>query len=311
MKKSGLRWRQPPLWLAAAQAATRQRAAALLPQSRQLLLAITLIAGPKQIAILDGVRNEVRVVDGATYKTNETPVDAVFVKNDLYVLERDSRTLSLAGTSKRVQVDDDPAFVRESNGRLYVYSRATGIVQEITRDLAITRRLAGSPFASDFEIIGRNGYLVFPREAKLRTFSLSSMTMLGEIKVGAVPVDLASAGGNTLAIADPSAKRVWLIEGEQTLTQAIARGFIRGLLGLGLAPNRHSEFPTGVDRVASRGRSRVAYDSSTGTLYRFDDHRVTVIERNVAPGSWALTDDGIAVWDGTALRLHKIGAGEP
>lgn len=269
-----------------------------------LLLAMTLIAGPNHFAVLDGVRNEVRIVNGRTFKTGETPVDAVFVRNDLYVLERDARSLSIAGTNKRVQVAADPAFVREANGKLYVYSRATGVVEEITRDLEIVRRVTIAPFASDFEIIGRNGYLVFPAEAKLRTFSIATMKPIGEIKVGAVPVDLAAAGGITLAIADPSAKRVWLIEGEQTMAQAITRGFIRGLLGLGLSANRHSEFPTGVDRVATRGSLWVAYDSSTGTLYRFTKSKVTVLERNVAPGSWTLTKDGIAIRDGTALRLH-------
>ena len=271
-----------------------------------LLLAITLIAGPNRFALLDGVRNEARIVDGPTFRTAETPVDAVFVGNVLYVLERDARTLSIAGTNRRVQVADDPAFVREANGKLYVYSRATGTVEEITRDLTIARRVAVAPFASDLEIIGRNGYLVFPHEAKLRTFSIATMKAGGEIKVGAVPVDLASAGGITLAVADPSAKRVWLIEGEQTLAQAFTRGFLRGLLGLGLSANRHSEFPTGVDRVATRGSLWVAYDSSSGTLYRFTRSKVAVLARNVAPGSWALTENGVEIWDGTALRLHSL-----
>jgi hypothetical protein len=272
---------------------------------KSLLLAITLVAGPNHVALLDGVANSVRVIDGPTHKTGETPVDAVFLGKDLYVLERDARTLTLAGTSRRVQVAADPAFVREGGGRLYVYSRGTGVVEEITRDLTIARRVQLAPFASDFEIIGRNGYLAFPAEAKLRTFALGTMKPLGEIKVGAVPVDLASAGGITLAIADPSAKRVWLIEGEQSLTQAVARGFIRGLLGLGLSANRHSDFPTGIDRVATRGSLWVAYDSSSGTLYRFTKSKVSVLARNVEPGSWVLTESGVLIWDGTALRLHS------
>jgi len=276
-----------------------------------VLLAITLVAGSHHVALIDGLRNEVRVIGGATFQTGETPVDAAFVGNDVYVLERDAHTLSLAGTSKRVSVAQDPAFVRESNGKLYVYSRATGTVEEITRDLRVARRLSIAPFASDFEIVGRNGYLAFPHEAKVRTFSIASMQAIGEIKVGAVPVDLASAGGITLAIADPSAKRVWLIEGEQTMAQAIARGFIRGLLGLGLSTNRHSEFPTGVDRVATRGSLWIAYDSSSGTLYRFTKSKVTIVARNVAPGSWAVTDDGLAIWDGTALRLHSVETARP
>lgn len=278
---------------------------------KSLLLAITLISGGDRVALIDGVGNEVRVLDLRgnslmSAKTAETPVDAVFVDGELYVLERDARTLSIAGTNRRVQLAADPAFVRESNGRLYVYSRTSGTIEEITRDLRVARRLAVAPFASDFEIVGRNGYLVFPGEGKMRAFSLATMKALGDIAVGAVPTDVASAGGITLAVADPSAKRVWLIEGEQTLTQAVTRGFLRGLLGLGLQGNRQSEFPTGVDRVATRGAFWVAYDSSSGTLYRFTKSKVTTLARNVAPGSWAMTDQGVVVWEGgTALRLHK------
>lgn len=282
-----------------------------------LVLAITLISGGDRLALIDGLANEIRVVDLRgkelmSAKTAETPVDAVFAGGELFVLERDARTLSIAGTSQRVWLAQDPAFVRESNGRLYVYSRTTGAIEEITRDLRITRRVTVAPFASDLEIVGRNGYLVYPHEGKMRTFSLTTMKVLGEIAVGAVPTDVASAGGITLAVADPSAKRVWLIEGEQTLTQAVTRGFLRGLLGLGLTANRQSEFPTGVDRVVTHGPFWVAYDSSSGTLYRFTKSKVTTLARNVAPGSWAMTDQGIVVWEGgTALRLHKSQTGQP
>lgn len=284
---------------------------------KSLLLAITLISGGDRVALIDGLANEIRVMDLRgnvllSAKTGETPVDAVFAGGELFVLERDARTLSIAGTSKRVRLAQDPAFIRESNGRLYVYSRTAGTIEELTRDLRVTRRLTVAPSASDFEIVGRNGYLVFPQEGKMRTFSLATMKTLGEIAVGAVPTDVASAGGITLAVADPSAKRVWLIEGEQTLTQAVTRGFLRGLLGLGLTANRQSEFPTGVDRVATRGGFWVAYDSSSGTLYRFTKSKVTTLARDVDPGSWAMTDQGIVVWEGgTALRLHKNPAGTP
>jgi hypothetical protein len=276
----------------------------------------TLIANDNQFALLDPLANEARILDARgkvveRYKTGETPIDAVFVGRELYVLERDARTLSIAGTNRHVDVADDPAFVRESNGRLYVYSRGTGVVEEITRDLRIVRRVTVAPFASDFEIVGRTGYLVFPEEGKMRTLSIATMKTIGEIAVGAVPVGVASAGGNMLAIADPSAKRVWLIEGEQTFTQAVARGFLRGLLGLGLSPNRQSEFPTGVDRVLTRGSLWIAYDSASGTLYRFTKSRVVVLARKVAPGSFALTEEGLLLWDGTALRLQKNTAGKP
>ena len=125
--------------------------------------------------------------------------------------------------------------------------------------------------------------------------------------VGAVPSDLAFAGGGSaltariLAVADPSAKRVWLTESTQSTAQAVARGFLRGFLGLGLFGGRASQFPTGVDRVAIRGKVWIAYDSSSRTLYHFTRKQSTVLARGVAPGAFALTANGVAWWNGTSV----------
>jgi len=159
-----------------------------------------------------------------------------------------------------------------------------------------------APFASDFEIGGRTAYLVFPREAKIRTVDLLSMKVSGTVNVGAVPVDLAFAGGGTaitariLAVADPSAKRVWLTEGTQSTLQAVARGFLRGFLGLGLFGNRSSQFPTGVDRVVIRDKVWIAYDTSSGTLYRFTKSKSSIIAKGIAPQAFAVTSDGAVVY---------------
>jgi hypothetical protein len=127
-----------------------------------------------------------------------------------------------------------------------------------------------------------------------------------------VPVDLDFAGGGTalsariLAVADPSAKRVWLTESTQSTAKAVARGFLRGFLGLGLFGGRASEFPTGVDRVETRGRNWIAYDSSSRTLYHFTRRKSSVLARGVAPGAFALTRDGVAWWDGTSVAEKKV-----
>jgi hypothetical protein len=206
----------------------------------------------------------------------------------------------------RIPLAADPAFLRQANGKLYVYSRTSGTLEEIDRD-RVTRRIAVSPFASDFEVSGTTGYLVDPRNARVRVVDLSKMKTAGEIAVGAVPVDLAFAGGGTaltariLAVADPSAKRVWLQEGTQSMTQAIARGALRGLLGLGLFGSGASQFPTGVDRVAIHGKVWLAYDSSSGTLYRFTKRSSAIVAKNVPPNGFTATADGVAWWDGTSV----------
>lgn len=257
------------------------------------------------VAVLDPLANTLVLADLATgratrHSTDETPTRAAFVGDALYVLARDARTLRRLG-GPAIELAPDPAFLRIAGQKLYVYSRSGGILEEIEGD-RVTRRLEVAPFASDFEVSGTTGYLVYPRDARIRTIDLAAMQQEGELAVGAVPVDLAFAGGGSaitariLAVADPSAKRVWLAEAEHSMGKAIARGFLRGLLGLGLFGARDSEFPTGVDRVAIAGDQRVAYDSSSRTLYRFDGRKSSLLATDVAPGAFAVTDDGIVWW---------------
>jgi len=262
------------------------------------------VANDQQAAAIDPLTNEVAITDladGRTTitKTGETPVDALFLGRDLYILNRDSRTLQRGSTNLALAAD--PAFLRESRGTLYVYSRLEGVLQEIgTRPFAIKRTLKIAPFASDLQLGAGFAYLTYPRAGKLVIVDLAKMKPYGEQKVGAVPVSIALVA-RKLAIADPSAKRVWMIEGAQTFSQAVARGFLRGLIGLGLNRNRTSQFPSGVDRVVARGSSWIAYDSSTGTIYRSGK----AIAQAVGPRAFALTREGVVWWDDTALRLHK------
>ena len=193
------------------------------------------VVGSDRVAVLDALHNEVAIVDLATRKstrtkTAETPIDGAFLGGNLYVLARDARVVQKfgapasppaeqaasrrrdgggsAGETPAFRVGADPSFLRVANGKLYVYSRATGILEEIAND-RVARRVEVAPFASDFEIGGRTGYLVYPREAHIRTVDLNAMKTTGTVAVGAVPVDLAFAGGGSaltariLAVADP------------------------------------------------------------------------------------------------------------
>ena len=272
-----------------------------------------IVVGSDRAAIIDPLANEVRLIDlatgrGNTIETGETPIDGVFAGDDLFIITRDGGTIERSD-GRKLRIGADPAFIRSANGRLYVYQRLNGTVSEITTEpFAIARRTSVAAFASDFEIDGRSGYLVLPRAGKIATFSLDTMKPAAMIDAGAVPVDIAVGGrgsalnARTLAIADPSGKRVWMIEGTQSATQAIARGFLRGLLGLGLYSNPSSEFPTGIDRVIAAGRAWIAFDSSTGTLYRLSKTRPAVIAIGVAPNAFAVTGDNVVYWkDG---RLH-------
>jgi hypothetical protein len=281
-----------------------------------------IIVGESRVAVLDPIANEARIIELETgrvtrIETAETPIDGLFIGRDLYVIARDARLLqrfSADGTKTSVETAADPTFLREAAGRIYVYARVGGVLHEVdAARMRITRQTNIAPFATDLELDERNAYLVYARAAKMRVIELASMKPGEEIEVGAVPVDIAFVKGatltsaRTLAVADPSAKRVWLVEGVQSLTQAAMRGFFRGLLGLGVFSGGSSQFPTGVDRVFVRGDNRIAYDSSSGTLYRFTKSRGTPIAKEVGPHAFALTPDGGLVWWNDAVRrLQKL-----
>jgi len=273
----------------------------------------SIIVGDDRAAVIDPLANEVRIVDlatgrGRTVTTAETPIDGAFANHEIFVISRDAGIVERLGGS-RIRLGADVAFVRAASGRLYVYQRMDGTIVEITTaPFAIARQVRVAAFASDFETDGRNGYLALPRAAKIATFSLSEMRATGMIDVGAVPVGLALGGGGTalsarsLAVADPSGKRVWMIEGSQSFSQAVARGFLRGLIGLGLYSNSSAQFPSGVDRVYSSGNRWYAFDSSSGTLYRFARTTSTVIATNLPPNAFAVTPDGVVFWKDGRLR---------
>jgi hypothetical protein len=278
----------------------------------------SIAASNERIAVLDPLANEARIVElatgrGTTVPTGETPIAGVFIGSTLYLLERDARALERIGadgTRASISTGADPAFLREANGRLYIYARGEGLVQEIsTTPFAIRRTVRVIPFASDFEIDSKNAYIVDPHSAKISIVNLGSMQSAGNIDVGAVPVSFAFAStgssltARTLAVADPSAKKVWLIEGAQSVTQAFTRGFLRGLIGLGLFGSAASQFPTGIDRVFIRGSRWYAFDSSSGTLYRFTKSSSSVIARNIH--AFTVAPEGVFYWNDAVRRLQQ------
>jgi hypothetical protein len=251
-------------------------------------------ANGERVAVLDAINNEAVIVELASgratrMQTAETPVAASFVGDALYILARDGGVLHrVGGEDTRVQAD----LLKGA----YLYARATGALQKIGGATIVV-----PPFASDLEVDGDTVYLTYPREAVIRVVQNGE---IGEVKVGAVPVDL-TVMGSMLAVADPSAKRVWITEGTQSFAEAFARGFLRGFIGLG-SRERNAQFPTGVDRVETRGRISVAYDSTSGTIYHFDRRKSTVVARGVAPNAFVLTENGVAWWNGTSVAQKSL-----
>jgi hypothetical protein len=262
------------------------------------------------LAVLDPLHNKARLND-ATIATNETPIAGVFVDHQLFILERDSRTLSSGDNS--IRTGAYPQFLRTANKKLYVYSAIEGRLQEITASpLAIARELRIAPFATDLEVDDNTAYLAYPDIGFVHVIDLDKMEDLGKARVGSWPIDLTLAGGNNLitgrliAIADPLAKRVWSMEGHQSTAAAFGRGALRGLIGMGRIGKRNPELATGPDRIVARGTRWVAYDSSTGTLYNIPHSSVNVLARGVAPRAFALGDGVVYLWQNGTLVAQKV-----
>ena len=269
-------------------------------------------------AVLDEIHDRVAIVDlanGTTTfaDTRSTPIAAAFVNDDLLVLDRDAHVLQKIGGGS-IQLAEDPEFLAIENGKANVYSRIDGVLQEIGLEpFALLRTVRIAPFATAMQCDARNAYLVYPRDGRVRVVDLAKMQPAGEFRVGSVPTDIAIAGDPTaltatvLTVADPSAKRVWLVEGSQSSFRAFTRGFLRGIIGLGLFGGKETEFPTGVDRVVARVGQSLAFDSSSGTLYAVRKDKATVLARGLAPHAFALTPVGVAYWQNGMLVAEKLG----
>jgi hypothetical protein len=263
------------------------------------------------LAVLDPLHNKARV-NGATITTHETPIAGAFVDHQLFILERDSRTLSRDADS--VRTGAYPQFLRAANKKLYVYSAVGGLLQEITASpFAVARELRIAPFASDLEVDDTTAYLTYPDIGAIHVIDLEKMEDLGSVKVGSRPMDLTLAGGNNaitgrlLAIADPLAQRVWSMEGHQSTAAAFGRGALRGLLGLGgRFGKKNPELATGPDRVVARDSRWVAYDSFTGTLYDIPHGSVNVLARGIGPRAYALGDGVVYLWQNGTLVAQKL-----
>jgi hypothetical protein len=243
---------------------------------------------------------------GSTVRIGGGPTEALFVGADLYVLSADTGELHRIRNGRRdatVAVGRQPAFLRQAGDRLIVYSRIDGTVRTFSVDLRPDKTLQLDGGGSDLETDGSYGYLALPKSAAVVTFSIETMRVEERLAIGAVPVDLAIEGKRTpltaarLLVADPSAKKVWRTEGSQSFAGAVARGALRGAIGLGLYTPRSAEFPTGVDRIANAGGKTIAFDSSKGDLFLVDGKKSRRIAAGVRWEELAITSDGIFGWD--------------
>jgi hypothetical protein len=274
-------------------------------------------AGSGRAVVLDPASDRVLVVDTADgrswqHQVEGTPIEAVASRDGVYVLARDSGRLvrivdetmtSVAGSG------GDATFLRFSSGDFYVYRRTAGALDRYGPDLSPAGMLAVPPFASAMQFDGDRAWLAYPQRGTILSVMLPGMTLEGEVRVGGAPVDLAIAAradaltATRLLIADPSLRVVWTTEGLQSMGRAIARGFLRGLLGLGLYRDRALEVPTPVDRVFVAGNTRFGLDSVSGTLYRLERRSAVPVARDVCTSCLVSDGESLFVWTGSQFSV--------
>lgn len=270
----------------------------------------------QQAAVLDSIDSVARVVDlrtgqARTVETGETPTGGAFIDGRMFVLARDAKMLERIeadGSRRAIGTGNDPQL-RVHGRTMYVYSRVDGLLQEISCEpFAVTRTIDLPRGASDYVLDTTFLYFVYPTDAVLRTYSRETLAPAGEGTLGEVPVDIELAAkpdlltARVLAVADPSARRIWLVEGSQSTAKAVVRGFVRGLIGVGVYAGQAKDFPVGVDRLVASDRNAVAYDSSSGTLYQIGSKKSRRLATAIAPRAFAVTDEAAFWWNGRSLE---------
>ena len=279
---------------------------------------LTISQDGRWAAAIDPVANQLALVDlsrrtGSVRSLPETPIAAHFLGDALFVLSRDARLVSRFDLTREdertAQVPAGASHLATGEAGVIVYSALTGEASRLDPATLQPLAMARLPrFASDLETDQESGYLALPRSGRLVAFNLASLAVEDDRAIAAVAMDIAieseesAARATRIAVADPSSKRVWRDEGPQSTGEAFGRGFLRGLLGLGLYTPRSASFPTGVDRITeSRGRL-LAFDSSSGTVYALDGERATRLATGVAWGGFAIEDNVMLVARGTSLE---------
>jgi hypothetical protein len=262
-------------------------------------------------AVVDQIHNRVAIVDFATgksivAKTHESPVAVAFAGRELLVVDHDASAverISPDGSSTMLNLALDPAMLAVEGDHAYVYSRVSGVLQEIgLAPFAVTRTLAVPAFASSMIVAGTIAYLTYPFEGRVRAIDVATMAMRDETRVGSTPIDIARAAEPTaltarlLVVADPVSKHLWVIEAQQKPSEVFGRSFLRGFIGLGLFSGKNPGFPRWVDRVVAHDAKYLAFDSWTGTLYSAKKDAVAKLATGLGPRAFALTPGHVAVW---------------
>lgn len=243
----------------------------------------------------------------------DAPTDATFIGESLFILSREGATLTrldASGARTIVPIPSGASMLAEGGGELLTYDPVRGRLGRYdAATLGAIATVDTDRFASDLEVVDGRLWLAIPRRGELVSFALTKPEEKRTTTGGAVPVDLAVEreggllGAGSLAVADPSSKRIWRVGNEESTGAAFARGFLRGLIGLGLYSSGSVGIPGQVDRVEAAGGTLLGFDTATGALYRIEGKKAFELARGIDPRAYAVAGGRIFyVLEGT---LHS------
>lgn len=258
--------------------------------------------------IVSGIDGELVVVDhhsgvASSVQLQQTVTEMIATPHGVVLLEGASGEIHLLREHEAAPLTSagaDAADGRYADGSLYLYSRAQRTISRVSLDDGSSVIAPLSAVPSDLEVDQSGVYVTYPEEGAVEVFDRISLASRERFRIGSAPVDLALASSSSLAsggsfvVADPAAGAVIRDERSRSVVSSFLRGFLRGLLGIGLA--RAEVFrPDGRPDHVRVGRSVWAQDSASGKIWRIDGKQIAEI--GIAPaGAFAVSERDSAAW---------------
>lgn len=206
----------------------------------------------------------------------------------------------------------DSALMRHGSGSIYVAARGSAeLVRLDSTTGVILARVPIPAQVADMELDGEAIYLALPQRGEILVLGAEDLEKREQFRLGSAPVDLARGSRGTaltaglIWVADPVLGAVIGEERSQSMSAAVSRGFLRGVLGIGTARADVRKLPGRPSRVVRSGAGVVAQELTTGVLWRIEGNRVVELGR-AAAGAFAADEasDLVAWLDLTSSELQ-------
>lgn len=289
-----------PLLVVAQGKATVARDGAIEIHTPDSASPITLAGAPDPVVLAvseDGSRTAVASSDGTVLllgPSERTTIDSSlaitelrFSGDVLWALDglRGILLMEARGSFTRVgEFGPDSRMLATHEESVYLVAQSAREVVRIDSSTgAVLHRGSIPDAAGDMTIAASGVYLTLPRTGEVLVLDRLGLVERERFRLGRAPTGVAITGTGgalgpaTIWVADPATGGVISDEASQSMPAAISRGFLRGLLGLGLANARVHELPGRPSRVQAAAGGVIAQELTTGVLWSIRGKRIVRI----------------------------------